>query len=194
MRVNPEHHQHHQDKAQNSGTVPPIPGRLATMNITGTRPKIQGLSRPFRDGWQLCYRHSSRTFYLSTCVLAQGVKHVTPIDTVLEHSIAAHGVLAQGVKHDTPIDAVLEHSISAHGVLAQGVKHDTPIDAVLDRTFYLSTCVLAQGVKHVTPIDIVLEHSITAHGVLAQGVKHFTPIDTVLEHSISAHGVLAQGV
>ena len=31
MRVNPGHHQHHRDKAQNSGTVPPIPGRLATI-------------------------------------------------------------------------------------------------------------------------------------------------------------------
>ena len=32
VRVNLGHHQHYRDKAQNSGTVPPIPGRLATMD------------------------------------------------------------------------------------------------------------------------------------------------------------------
>ena len=69
MHVNPGHHQHHRDKAQNSGSVPPIPGRLATLGQgpkfrvcpshsgtvgnSGTRPEIPGLSLPFRDGWQL---------------------------------------------------------------------------------------------------------------------------------------------
>ena len=33
VRVNPGHYQHHRDKAQNSGTVPPFPGRLATVYL-----------------------------------------------------------------------------------------------------------------------------------------------------------------
>ena len=32
VRVNSGHHQHHRDKAHNSGTVPPIPGWLATLH------------------------------------------------------------------------------------------------------------------------------------------------------------------
>ena len=38
MRVNPGHHQHHRDKAQNCGTVPPIPGQLAS---PGQGPKLR---------------------------------------------------------------------------------------------------------------------------------------------------------
>ena len=39
VRVNPGHHQHHWDKAQNSGTVLPIPGRLATIGKVHFRAK-----------------------------------------------------------------------------------------------------------------------------------------------------------
>ena len=36
------------------------------LDTTGTRPKILGLSRPFRDGWQLCIGEEAETVLDST--------------------------------------------------------------------------------------------------------------------------------
>ena len=46
---------HHRDKAQNSGTVPPIPGRLATMLL------LLGLRNCLRLAWLVLFMVTSRT-------------------------------------------------------------------------------------------------------------------------------------
>ena len=62
VRVNPGHHQHHRDKAQNSGTVPPIPGRLAT---PGQGPKFRGCPAHFGTVPPI----SGRLATMATCVM-----------------------------------------------------------------------------------------------------------------------------
>ena len=40
--------------AINTGIACIIPGHCSDRDIAGTGPMFPGLSRPFRDGWQLC--------------------------------------------------------------------------------------------------------------------------------------------